>query len=117
MIVVAFVALILTVIIQGILLRRAAVAKQNEMAAAMQNASINQAAFDQTTATLMQEAEQLTAELAREARELRKRTTTLKDQNDELGTATEDTTGGFRRWIRELKPRPDETGRQGNEHD
>jgi predicted Holliday junction resolvase-like endonuclease len=119
MIVIAFVALILTVIIQGRLLRRAAVAKQNEMAVPMQNASFNQAVFDQTTATLMQEAEQLTAELAREARELRKRklTTTLEDQNDELGTATEETTGGFRRWIRELKPRPDQTERQGHEHD
>jgi hypothetical protein len=73
--------------------------------------------FDQTAAALMQEAEQMTAELAREARELQKRASTLEDQNNKWGTAMEKTTGGFRRWIRELKPGPDPTERQGHEHD
>jgi signal transduction histidine kinase len=116
MIVVAFLALILTVIIQGMLLRRAAVAKQNEMAVAMQNASFAQGDL-QRAAEVRQQIEQLTVELARQTRELHKSTTTLEGQNDELGTATEETTGGFRRWIRELKPRPDQTEREGHEHD
>ena len=118
MVVVAFVALVLTVLIQGVMLRRAAIAKQNEMAAARQSVALAQATYNQHIAAALRELERGTPEIERShVRDMERLANALEKLNDDLRTPTEETRGGFRRWIKELEPRSDEAGREGREHD
>ena len=117
MIVVAFVALILTVLIQGILLRRAAVEKQNEMAAAQQRAALAQAAYKQWLAAALQSRERGTAGIERiDLRATMEKFAKLLERST-ADLTTKETRGGFTRLIKELEPRSDETDRQGSENE
>ena len=120
MIVVAVTALVLTVVIQGVLLRRAAVAQQRRAAALQQSAAALQqgAAANRQSAALRQEIEREIAEaerfIARDNVENKKR---LASRAEEMAIERERTCSGFKRSIRKLAPPKDETERQGSEND
>jgi low affinity Fe/Cu permease len=114
MIVVAFVALIMTVIIQGVLLRRVAIAQRKSTTTVQQSAAV-----DQRLADLMRDIQQRTqgarAEFARAVAKAEKEPRSSIEE--EMAISSERTRGGFNRSIRKLDPPSDGSEQQRHEHD
>jgi hypothetical protein len=116
MIVVAFAALVLTVVIQNDLLRRASVAHQESAAVQQQIAVAGQHA-----AALVQEIERQESEAKGRvndwARAMAEHEKTLRSVEDDSAIEGERTRGGFKRSIRKLSPPANVKDLQGSEND
>ncbi len=94
MIVVAVAALGLTLVIQSVLLRRAAVAKQNELAAAQQSAAVDPQSARMIADTLKS--------FEGMANDCKKMADDFERMTDDFWIESERTRGGFNRSIRRL---------------